>query len=232
MYVLKLSTNNELCMFYDVLVKMKKLTIFIMAVNRHLHLKQPPERLLQTILNSIETYRPTYLEYICQRDSTKLRILPQETFKQLCYTRNSAFFIFHIGNLYYAFGLMSVALYSWGTLVNFAEGSPTWQSSHWSETGGFAHLAVDGIDDPSWYGLSCASPADFQVTVPPVWAVDIGHTVNIYHVEVLNRDVLSGKLLFFKAGTKWPQFCKRHVQVHLIEWKSENFELIGFLGVD
>ena len=89
-------------------------------------------------------------------------------------------------------------LYSWGTLVNFAEGSPTWQSSHWSKTGGFAYLAVDGINDPNWISGSCSCTTDFQVTVPPVWAVDLGHTVNIYRVEVLNRAVLPGKLIYHR----------------------------------
>ena len=88
---------------------------------------------------------------------------------------------------------MSVVLCSWGTpLVNIAEGNPTWQSSQWSDAA--ARLAVDGNDNPDLFAGSCSHTTDSDITEPPVWAVDLGHDlIDVYHVEVANRDYLEGK---------------------------------------
>ena len=72
-----------------------------------------------------------------------------------------------------------------------AEGGPTWQSSDLGHT---AHLAVDGIDDPSWYGYSCTHTAQ-QDAEPPVWAVDLRFMAEVYYVEILNRNAYACKLL-------------------------------------
>ena len=86
---------------------------------------------------------------------------------------------------------MGVILCSWGTLINMAEGRPTWQSSYWMNAS-VSHLAVDGNDDPNWYAGSFTATSD-DITKPPVWAVDLGYLTDIYYVEVVNRDLLPGK---------------------------------------
>ena len=77
-----------------------------------------------------------------------------------------------------------------------AEGSPTWQSSDLTSVSS-AHLAVDGIDKPSFYYGSCThtESAAVIITEQPVWAVDLGYLTDVYYVEVVNRDIFSGKHL-------------------------------------
>ena len=89
------------------------------------------------------------------------------------------------------------ALFSLDILENMAEGSPTWQSSDLDPTGS-AHLAVDGIDNSSYSAGSCSHTNDTNIIAPPVWAVDLGHLTDVYYVEVVNRDELEGKLLFYE----------------------------------
>ena len=72
-----------------------------------------------------------------------------------------------------------------------AEGSPTWQSSQWNDA--VAHLAVDGNDNPDLFTGSCTHTRDWDITEPPVWAVDIGYLTDIYYVEVVNRNEFEGK---------------------------------------
>ena len=73
-----------------------------------------------------------------------------------------------------------------------AEGSPTWQSSQWLNAS--ARLAVDGNDNPDLFAGSCSHTEDYDITEPPVWAVDLGHLTDVYYVEVVNRDSLEGNV--------------------------------------
>ena len=68
-----------------------------------------------------------------------------------------------------------------------------WQSSDVDPVFGLADLSVDGIADPNWAAGSCSATKDAAITKPPVWAVDLGYLVDVYYVEIVNRDLFESK---------------------------------------